>query len=352
MPFSEGNHPSQENLKEKQSDSDITAEQYHDAAVEWLNLNYELGKRWKNIRSMPEEEGIASKTLEDKIGLIQSGRADALMQAKDDDSLDDERAQKIKQRLYELDTQIKGAGQNPNLRPEVRARFQKDRYFQKIGQELDSLEQYEDTLDAREFELVKRRKGKMTDIDRRMLQESSVLKSALERRRQEMELDPETALAARIHELQRYQEGLAKDRFAETPSRKKYLDEIRKLWEEGKNVFLTGHTGTGKTELFVHLGKKLYGGANGPGMPRFSAKHFCGQKATRLKHFFNPEDMSAPLIKACLSFLTNLIFLIPKSGLPSKNYTSAKPAIPLSFKKIRAINISFKKCFFLARLPI
>lgn len=262
MPFSEKNNiPSQE--PDRETSRIVTAEQYYQAAAEWLDLTKELhadtGKRWKNIRE-DDKDSAKSLSLAEQMAAIQAGKIGILAEAKESNlSIDDQRFEQVKQRLSELDAIIREANENPDLKPEVREKFRRERQFQKIGLELDSLEAYEDDLDSREFQLVKMSKGKITEVERKMLQEFLALKNALETRKQDLEFNPETALAVRLHELRRHQESLKNDGFAETPSRKKYLDEIQKLWEEGKNVFLSGPTGTGKTELFNHLGKKLYG---------------------------------------------------------------------------------------------
>lgn len=241
---------------------------FHDAVVEWLDLTREFkeetGRGWGLERQKSAQEKPA-KTLKDHRRAIAEGRVDELLlsftqqteAAKSDVAL--ARVSALETRLHQLDKKIAEFKKRPELRPEVRLRFKEELRFQQVGKELDSLEVFEDQLDRREFELLKTRKGKLGSVDRKMLTDSAALHEAIANRRSALEIDPQTAPAVRRHELDRYRDGLSKDRFAKTPSRKKYFELIRRLWEEGKNVFLTGPTGTGKTELFVHLAKKLYG---------------------------------------------------------------------------------------------
>ncbi|KKU12286.1 MAG: hypothetical protein UX17_C0052G0001, partial [Parcubacteria group bacterium GW2011_GWC2_45_7] len=252
------------------------AVRFHDAVTEWLDLSRELeqetrqpktetseekpGRIWGLERREPKQ-AVPKATLQDKINAISVGQVgDLLPRATAEKSkVRDERILTLEARLAELDREIARYKDRPDLRPEVRAEFKKERRFQQVGRELDNLETYEDELDRREFELLKTRKGKLGSTDRTILQNSAALHETIQNRVTALETGPETALAARLHELARYRDGLVRDRFAETPSRKKYLEMIRRLWEEGKNVFLTGATGTGKTELFIYLAKKLYG---------------------------------------------------------------------------------------------
>ncbi len=75
----------------------------------------------------------------------------------------------------------------------------------------------------------------------------------------EMLADPEVFDAYRIKYLQRLQEGFKRDRFAETPSRQGYLDDIRHLWVHGGRILVTGPTGGGKSELLWHAARSLFG---------------------------------------------------------------------------------------------
>lgn len=94
--------------------------------------------------------------------------------------------------------------------------------------------------------------------ERRIINEDKQMIQAINDRVTELRKDPEVFDLARIRQLEEYQRGLKKDRFAETPSREKYIDSVRAYWAQGKKVLLTGPTGGGKTELLLHASRSLF----------------------------------------------------------------------------------------------
>ncbi len=95
--------------------------------------------------------------------------------------------------------------------------------------------------------------------EQRIIDENRQITKALEERADFLKKDPEVFDLARLRELEGYQHGLKTDRFAETPSRGKYIDAVREYWSRGKKVLLTGPTGGGKTELLLHASRGLFG---------------------------------------------------------------------------------------------
>jgi len=95
--------------------------------------------------------------------------------------------------------------------------------------------------------------------ERRIIDENKQIIQAISERVSKLKEDPEVFDLVRIRQLERYQQGLKTDRFAETPSRGKYIDSVRLSWAQGKKVLLTGPTGGGKTELLLHASRSLFG---------------------------------------------------------------------------------------------
>ena len=254
----------EESSPKKPRSSEATARpgealRFHDAVAEWLDLTHELNDltkgNWKEVRTKSETQIGLSRA--DRLKLIAQGKAVDLMAAAP--KVEDVRLAKLKGRLRELDAEIAAFRESEDLRLEVSEMFRRGRAQEAVGRELDALETVADQGTKAEFDLLKRTHGKIGEPDRALLTELAEEQVVLDARRTEIENCAETALAARLHELRDYQTGLATERFAETPSRRVLLDKIRRHWEEGKNVLLTGPTGTGKTELLVHEGQKLHG---------------------------------------------------------------------------------------------
>lgn len=95
--------------------------------------------------------------------------------------------------------------------------------------------------------------------EQKLVDENKQIAKAIEERVDSLKSDPEVFDLTRLRELQDYQKGLKSDRFAETPSREKYIDTVRQYWSQGKKVLLTGPTGGGKTELLMHASRSLFG---------------------------------------------------------------------------------------------
>ncbi len=95
--------------------------------------------------------------------------------------------------------------------------------------------------------------------ERQMIDDNKLVAQAIKDRVDQLKKDTEVFDLVRLRQLQEYQKGLKKDRFAETPSRANYIDAVRSYWAQGKKVLLTGSTGGGKTELLLHASRSLFG---------------------------------------------------------------------------------------------
>ena len=134
------------------------------------------------------------------------------------------------------------------------------RTYEEVSRELDALSKNEDAIIKQEYEILKsaKREGGVSAKNQSDLKKLSKIQSAIENRKFLLSENPKTDLAFRMHELSSYHKGLAEN-FAETPSRKKLMDWTTKKIEANQAVLLEGPTGTGKTELLIHLAKKLSG---------------------------------------------------------------------------------------------
>ncbi len=165
-----------------------------------------------------------------------------------------------KQRLGEIDAEIKNVLDAPGVREAVakvrHERVEKSQTFKQVSDELDDLQAILDELSVQEYAILR---GKApTKLEREMLEGNAIVRAEVERRLRALKESGETTRMARIAELLSYQEQLQTDRYAMTPSRYALAQEIQTLWARSEAVLLTGPTGTGKTELFAHLTKKLY----------------------------------------------------------------------------------------------
>ena len=146
----------------------------------------------------------------------------------------------------------------PDHRTEARDRGFERRY-ENVSEELSRLRVVHDEMDRKEFALLRERRSKLSAVDLDLIKQYQGVRDAVTLREARLRTDPETFAPARAFELRSYREELGKERYAVTPSRRAYEDDIQRLWEEGKSVMATGPTGTGKTEMLIHLSKRLYG---------------------------------------------------------------------------------------------
>ena len=246
--------------KAKLNETVLNAGDYFNLMAERLKLQHEFqaleSRRYKkpkdaNSNSTSELEsvilsgGITSGILDNVVKLGQEGDAS--------------RSETIQHELEMIDEKISGFMHQKQLAPEIRQEFKFQAEVSIVDKELRELKNLETVIDTKEFDLLRAKQGQIGVSETAQLEKFAKLRTAIQQRKESLALSNETVLAYRASELRRYKEEMSKHRFAETPSREKLLNEVRTLWEQGKNVFLTGPTGTGKTEALVYLGKKLYG---------------------------------------------------------------------------------------------
>jgi len=245
---------------------------FHDLAKKRRDLRGDLlertGKDWDQTK---KEENKTEKPREINkfLDAIKAGEITSLFE---EDLLKQEKADPnadIKSRLREMDEQAgKFSLKNKEQVQAIRESFAREKperdeqkKFEKISLELRALEGLEEKQIKKEFHIVQDRKGRITEVDRKRLKNIAEIKEAVQKRREQLWQNPETAVIARAHELKNLQRELRDYGFAATPSNRKDMEWIRDKWENGKAVLLEGPTETGKTELFRYMTRKLYGTA-------------------------------------------------------------------------------------------
>jgi DNA polymerase III delta prime subunit len=102
-------------------------------------------------------------------------------------------------------------------------------------------------------------KRSFSPAEENVIRRQRAMAEAVKKRVDQLDTDPEVFRLDRWRTLREYQQDLKRDGFAETPSRRELVSKVRKMWAEGRNVLATGPTGTGKTRLFIHASKSMFG---------------------------------------------------------------------------------------------
>lgn len=166
-----------------------------------------------------------------------------------------------KKRLGELDEQISQLSQDPRVVSEYNEHKSKRTEILRKAMTVTRMKKR-----IREIEIRHDKKTRQIYLEGRqyspaenmVLSQEEQMVGVIQETLDEMLEDSEVFDAYRLKYLQELQLGFKKDRFALTPSRQVYLDEVRHLWVHGAKVLLTGPTGGGKTELLLHASRSLF----------------------------------------------------------------------------------------------
>ena len=202
-------------------------------------------------------------SLEEKKKLIRHGRISALLTTAGEEALPyKEVIGKSQARIGEIDNQLDQVFTAPgiydrfvqNLTHQVRVRHQ--------AREARSLDRFVENTDLVSVRLT--REGQvqgrtLTSVEQSVVRDNRTLREEAEKRKAELLKDPDVFDRVRIMTLKEYQQQLREDNFAETPSRTELIEKIEDAWKNGEKVLLTGHTGTGKTQVYAYASRKLYG---------------------------------------------------------------------------------------------
>jgi len=234
--------------------------QAYDLFVEKQDLKDDIVAKQREVMEPATSSGTLS--LEEKRKLIQQGRISALLPTAGEALPYKEVIGKSQTRIGEIDSQLDQVFTAPgiydrfvqDLTHQVRVRHQ--------AREARSLDRFVENTDLVSVRLT--REGQvqgrtLTSIEQGIVRDNRTLREEAEKRKAELLKDPDVFDRVRILEIRELREQLLQDRFAETPSRKRYLEKIERYWAEGKKVLLTGETGTGKTEIIKHASNKLFG---------------------------------------------------------------------------------------------
>jgi energy-coupling factor transporter ATP-binding protein EcfA2 len=146
-----------------------------------------------------------------------------------------------------------------------------------------------------------------------VIKRNQTVAAAISERVADLSSNPEVFIMMRWRQLKEYQVGLKREHFAETPSRKALMDQVRWVWGIGQRVLATGPTGSGKTELLLHAAMALIGKRpeHASGYSQFTAYDAYGRDAGR---GFEP----GPLLRAIINrtpFILDEINVIPNDIL-------------------------------------
>ena len=214
----------------------------------------------KQRETMEPTQTSEPLTLDQKKRLIRQGRISVLLPTSSALLPYKEVIGKSQARIEEINTQLDSIFAAPgiydrfvqDLTHQVRVRHQ--------AREVQGIDRFAENVELISIRLTREARGRtLTSVEQQVVDENRALAEEAQARKAELMRDPDVFDRVRILEIREYRGQLRDDRFAETPSRKRYLEKIERYWSEGKKVLLTGETGTGKTEIIKHASHKLFG---------------------------------------------------------------------------------------------
>jgi len=245
--------------KAPQAPKQLVAQAY-DLFVEKQDLKDDIVAKQREV--MEPASSSQALTLEEKRKLIRQGRISALLPPAGKALSYKEVIAKSQARIGEIDNQLEQIFDTPGIYD----RFVQDLSHQvrvrRQAREVRSLDRFVENAELVSVRLTREAQVQgrtLTSIEQQVIDENRALAEEAQARKAELLKDPDVFDRVRILELREYRDQLQKDRFAETPSRKRYLEKIERFWAEGKKVLLAGETGTGKTEIIKHASSKLFG---------------------------------------------------------------------------------------------
>lgn len=202
-----------------------------------------------------------TKTLGEKLVLIKKGAVHEVLGGVPTDSVPKRTLEGDLKELRETDQQISNLTKFPEVAKQYNL-FREKRVDQlRQSKEVSECEKLTAQLRLQQEKMARTvylAGRQYSPGERQIIDDNRQMTRALEERAEALKRDSEVFDLVRLRELQGYQQGLKTDRFAETPSRGKYIDIVRQYWAQGKKVLLTGPTGGGKTELLMHASRSLF----------------------------------------------------------------------------------------------
>lgn len=233
----------------------VPLDQRRDVAIERI-------KRRK-LQELKTKSPEPKPALADRLQMIKSGDIrGALQHGHDDERIARETLEQDKTKLARVNEQVSQLLADQQVVRRYVSEFSENR-INKLrtvrqvveGQKIVSELQLQTDQLARKATLSGRQ---LSPGEQQTITDNQEIAQAIEHRNNDLKSDPEVFDLARLKELAQLQRDLKLHNFAETPSRRSYIDKIRQLWAHGERILLTGPTGGGKTELLKHASKSLF----------------------------------------------------------------------------------------------
>lgn len=252
------NNPTEKDFSPSNEEIVSNGTEIYSAVVRWLELNKQLmdmGEVWKVEK---DKSDIFDDNLEAELQAIADGRSGQVL-TNDTETIESDIANALKTELAELDNTIASLKENPTLTSEVRDKFREAKKYLRVARELQGLDSLTQVLKRKQYQLFKHNKGQFSSTEQKLLNNIARKLEAIDNRRQFLETSTDTALFVRRFTLETYQQQLNDGQFVETPSRLADMEWLEEQWQHDRPVLLSGHTGTGKTKMALHLAKKITG---------------------------------------------------------------------------------------------
>lgn len=232
-----------------------------DLLVDRVELRVDIARQSENA-GLPQGKGGQEMSLQDRLALIKQGGVHGVVSEISSQKVKNRALEHDLKKLRETEEKISELTKNTQVVAEYskfrEVRVEKLRDAREVSEGQSAIKQLnlQQEKMARQVFLASRQ---YSPGERQIIDENKQIIQAIENRVSELKKNPEVFDLSRLRQLEGYQQGLKEDRFAETPSREKYIDQVRQYWSQGKKVLLTGSTGGGKTELLLHASRSLFG---------------------------------------------------------------------------------------------